>query len=86
MAQHSHAKKRHLHGHTEEEMSRHQQLSGRSKKRKLEQQYEGRSLNINLSACKYDFYIGLWFMVFNATFNNMSIILWRSLVKETGVP
>jgi hypothetical protein len=50
MAQHSHAKKRHLHGHTEEEMSRHQQLPGRSKKRKLEQQYEGTSLNINLSA------------------------------------
>jgi hypothetical protein len=48
MAQHSHAKKRH--GHTEEEMSGHQHLSGRSKKRKLEQQYEGRSLNINLSA------------------------------------
>ena len=50
MAQHSHAKKRHLHGPTEEEMSRHQQLPGRSKKRKLEQQYEGTSLNINLSA------------------------------------
>ena len=35
--------------------------------------------------------IGLWlwfrFMVFIATFNNMSVILWRSvlLVKETGV-
>jgi hypothetical protein len=27
-------------------------------------------------------------MAFNATFNNISIILWRSvlLVKETGVP
>jgi hypothetical protein len=27
-------------------------------------------------------------MVFNATFNNISIILWRSvlLVEETGVP
>ena len=50
MAQHSHAKKRHLHGHTEEEMSRHQQLSGGlTKKRKLEKQYEGTSLNINLS-------------------------------------
>jgi hypothetical protein len=29
-----------------------------------------------------------WFMVFNATFNNISVILWRSvlLVEETGVP
>jgi hypothetical protein len=30
----------------------------------------------------------VWFMVFNATFNNISVILWRSvlLMKETGVP
>jgi hypothetical protein len=29
-----------------------------------------------------------WFMVFNATFNNISVISWRSvlLVKESGVP
>ena len=29
-----------------------------------------------------------WFMVFNDTFNNISVILWRSvlLVVETGVP
>jgi hypothetical protein len=29
-----------------------------------------------------------WFMVSNATFNNISIISWRSvlLVEETGVP
>jgi hypothetical protein len=29
-----------------------------------------------------------WFMVFNATFNNVSVISWRSvlLVAETGVP
>jgi hypothetical protein len=29
-----------------------------------------------------------WFMVFNATFNNISVISWRSvlLVKKTGVP
>ena len=29
-----------------------------------------------------------WFMVLNATFNNISVILWRSvlLVEETGVP
>jgi hypothetical protein len=28
------------------------------------------------------------FMVFNATFNNISVVLWRSvsLVEETGVP
>ena len=30
----------------------------------------------------------VWFMVFNATFNNISVILWRSvlLVEEAGVP
>jgi hypothetical protein len=30
----------------------------------------------------------VWFMVFNATFNNISVILWQSvlLVEETGVP
>ena len=29
-----------------------------------------------------------WFMVFNATFNNVSVIPWQSvfLVEETGVP
>jgi len=29
-----------------------------------------------------------WFMVFNATFNNISVISWRSvlLLEETGVP
>ena len=29
-----------------------------------------------------------WFMVVNATFNNISVISWRSvvLVEETGVP
>jgi hypothetical protein len=33
--------------------------------------------------------IGLvWFMVFNATFNNISVVSWRSdlMVEETGVP
>jgi hypothetical protein len=33
--------------------------------------------------------VGLdWFMIYNATFNSMSVILWRSvlLVEETGVP
>ena len=31
---------------------------------------------------------GLWFMVFNATFNNISVISWWSvlLVKKSGVP
>ena len=31
---------------------------------------------------------GVRFMVFNATFNNISVILWQSvlLVEETGVP
>ena len=30
----------------------------------------------------------VWFMVFNATFNNISAISWRSvlLMEETGVP
>jgi hypothetical protein len=30
----------------------------------------------------------VWFMLFNATFNNISVISWRSvlLVEETGVP
>jgi len=29
-----------------------------------------------------------WFMVFNATFNNISIMSWRSvlLMEETGMP
>jgi len=32
--------------------------------------------------------MGLWVMVFNTTFNNISVISWRSilLVEETGVP
>jgi hypothetical protein len=30
----------------------------------------------------------VWFMVFNATINNISVLLWQSvlLVEETGVP
>ena len=30
----------------------------------------------------------VWFMVFNTTFNNISVISWRLvlLVEETGVP
>ena len=36
---------------------------------------------------QYGRYVG-WFMMFNATFNNISVILWQSvlLVEETGVP
>jgi hypothetical protein len=32
--------------------------------------------------------IQVWLMMFNATFNNISVIPWRSvlLVEETGVP
>jgi hypothetical protein len=31
--------------------------------------------------------LGLGVMVFNATFNNISVILWRSvLLEKTGVP
>ena len=37
--------------------------------------------------CIQDFWFGLWFMVFNATFSNISVISKRSvlLVEETGV-
>ena len=33
-------------------------------------------------------WFGLWFMMFNATFNNISVISWRSvlLVEEAEVP
>ena len=33
-------------------------------------------------------FLGLWELMVNATFNNMSVISWRSvlLVEETGVP
>jgi hypothetical protein len=36
----------------------------------------------------YDYYIWVMVMVFNATFNNISVIPWWSvlLVEETGVP
>jgi hypothetical protein len=35
-----------------------------------------------------DFTCGGWFMVFNTTFNNISVISWRSvlLVEETKAP
>ena len=39
-----------------------------------------------LRLLKIDFWVGL--MMLNATFNNISVILWQSvlLVEETGVP
>jgi hypothetical protein len=42
------------------------------------------SVNFNVFVVKL---VG-WFMVFHATFNNISVILWQSvlLVEETGVP
>jgi hypothetical protein len=39
--------------------------------------------------CFFTFYkVRIGFMVFNATFNNIAVISWRSvlLVEETGVP
>ena len=40
---------------------------------------------IDTAACLFGL---VWFLVFNATFNNISVISWRSvlLVEETGVP
>ena len=51
-------------------------------------QFEG---GLGLGLLAIDFLLGLgWFgiMVFNATFNNISVISWRSvlLVEETGIP
>jgi hypothetical protein len=43
----------------------------------------------NFSVVSFQFMYGLvWFMVFNATLNNISVISWRSvlLIEETGVP
>jgi hypothetical protein len=47
-----------------------------------------RVLNINFNVVKNSqILVGFRFMVFNATFNNISVISWRSvlLVEETGV-
>ena len=44
---------------------------------------------INSHTCGiYLFERMVWFMVFSATFNNISVILWRSvlMVEETGIP
>jgi hypothetical protein len=45
------------------------------------------TLNINLEHTIGKVWL-IWFIVFNATFNNISDISWPSvlLVKETGVP
>ena len=46
--------------------------------------------HIKDKACNEMFilFMGLWVMVLNATFNNISVISWRSvvLVEETRVP
>jgi RNA recognition motif-containing protein len=44
--------------------------------------YHG-AVSINVISMIFD-----WFMVFNVTFNNISVISWRSilLVEETGIP
>jgi hypothetical protein len=46
--------------------------------------------NISVKGSKWEiwFYVLVWFMVFNATFNNISVILWWSvlLVEEIGIP
>ena len=43
---------------------------------------------IHLFGCSLKCVLGWWFMVFNATFNNIPVISWQSvlLVEETGVP
>ena len=35
---------------------------------------------------KMECYVWVWFMVFNASFNNISVIMWQSvlLVQESG--
>jgi len=43
---------------------------------------------IHLFGCSLKCVLGWWFMVFNATFNNIPVISWQLvlLVEETGVP
>jgi hypothetical protein len=68
--------------------------SARRKKWNLEKQDETMSssyvltLSITLTMALYKIKNGVRVMVFNATFNNISVISWRSvlLVEETGVP
>ena len=51
-----------------------------------EDRFRQASVLVHVHASKI-FWIGVKVMVFNATFNNISVILWRSvlLVEETGV-
>jgi hypothetical protein len=44
-------------------------------------------MHLSVHCCFSGLLVG-WFIVFNATFNNISVISWRSalLVVETGVP
>ena len=49
--------------------------------------YDDNILNLLELVIRLHFRFG-WFMVFNVTFNNISVISWRLvlLVEETGVP
>jgi hypothetical protein len=42
----------------------------------------------NMNEQYYFCFWGVWFMVFNATFNNISVLSWQSvlLMEKTGVP
>jgi hypothetical protein len=44
--------------------------------------------NLQLAQLPVFIVVGLWFMVFNFTFNNISVISWQSvlLVEEKGEP
>jgi hypothetical protein len=44
--------------------------------------------SLSVTYCRSVVFSGFWFMVFNATLNNISVILWWSvlLVEETEVP
>jgi hypothetical protein len=41
-----------------------------------------------MSSSRYELWLGVRVIVFNATFNNISAISWRSvlLVRNTGIP
>jgi uncharacterized membrane protein len=47
-----------------------------------------KKLQMNLTCLKTNIVGLVWFMVYNATFNHISVISWRSvlLVEETEVP
>ena len=58
----------------------HQSITKQIKKKKIDKQ--------NRKNIKWRFGLGLGFMVFNATFNNISVISWWSvlLAEETRIP